>query len=32
MQWNEKITGMEQVLGLSKEEIKKYEHEIFTKD
>lgn len=31
-QWGQKIRGMETVLGLSKEEIKKYEDEFFTKD
>jgi len=32
MIWNEKIRTMEQLLGLSKEEVAKYEDEIFTKD
>jgi len=32
LKWNEKIAGMETILGLSKSEIKKYEDEIFTKD
>jgi len=32
MQWNSKISGMEQVLGLTQEETKKYEEKNFSKE